>query len=261
MIKTESPDALIQLQTDIEALRKDLTGHTVYARLQTLEDLQQFMQYHVYAVWDFMSLLKSLQTRLTSVILPWLPVGDAKTRYLINEIVLGEESDVDDEGNYTSHFELYLRAMQQAGCDTTAITQLIGFLEQGFDLQTAIVKAKVPEGAARFMRHTFKCCQQETYIQAAVFTFGREDLIPAMFLSLVDRLAAAHAGKADLLRYYLNRHIEVDGDHHSHLAYEMTARLCDGDPLRWLQATTAAKDALKARIGLWDAIMTDISAK
>ncbi|SDF46997.1 Protein of unknown function [Mucilaginibacter pineti] len=208
-----------------------------------------------------MSLLKSLQTRLTSVTLPWLPVGDAKTRYPINEIVLDEESDIDEQGNYTSHFELYLRAMQQAGSNTTAITQLIGFLEQGFDLQTAIVKAKVPEGAARFMRHTFKCCQQETYVRPPFFTFGREDLIPAMFLSLVGRLAEAHPGKADLLRYYLHRHIEVDGNHHSHLAYEMTARICGNDPLRWSQATAAVKDALKARISLWDAVTADITVK
>ena len=93
-----------KLKANIEAARVHLLAHPVYTKINNLEGLQQFTQYHVFAVWDFMSLLKSLQIGLTSVQLPWVPVGSANTRYLINEIVLGEESDVDEHDQRISHF-------------------------------------------------------------------------------------------------------------------------------------------------------------
>ena len=79
------------------------------------------MEYHVYAVWDFMSLLKALQIELTCTTLPWKPVGDTKIRRLINSIVLEEESDVDADGNPSSHYEMYLDAMIECGADTKKI--------------------------------------------------------------------------------------------------------------------------------------------
>src|ERR1700761_1172259 len=115
---------IIQLKAEIEPLRQQLIQHELYRNIRTIDDLNIFMEHHIFAVWDFMSLLKSLQQTLTSTNLPWMPVGDANTRYLINEIVLGEESDVDAEGNRMSHFELYLDAMQQAGSSATGINSL-----------------------------------------------------------------------------------------------------------------------------------------
>ncbi|NBP59428.1 DUF3050 domain-containing protein, partial [bacterium] len=73
----------------------NILKHSLYGSLNGLDDLRAFSQVHVFAVWDFMSLLKSLQRQLTGIDIPWTPVGSASTRYLINEIVTGEESDVD----------------------------------------------------------------------------------------------------------------------------------------------------------------------
>ncbi|MEY5131442.1 MAG: hypothetical protein RL734_1509, partial [Bacteroidota bacterium] len=93
---------------DIESLREQLINHDLYTSMKTGDDLRRFMETHVFAVWDFMSLLKALQKNLTCVDLPWMPKGDPEIRQLINEIVLGEESDIDEDGVIMSHFEMYL---------------------------------------------------------------------------------------------------------------------------------------------------------
>lgn len=244
-----------KLLNEIAPVRAQLVAHPLYTNIEGLEQLQNFMEHHCFAVWDFMSLLKALQQQLTCTGVPWLPVGNANTRYLINEIVTGEESDVDEVGNRASHFELYLRAMEQAGADNKAIDRFINLLRQGGNVREALLTADVPEAAKVFVQQTFEVIATgKPHVIAAVFTFGREDLIPAIFMEMVRGIALGLPGKVDILKYYLERHIEVDGDHHSHLAYEMTAELCGDDGLKWQEATTAARDSLKARLALWDGI-------
>ncbi len=256
-----SDQRIAQLKTQIEPLRAQLVKHPLYENIRSLDDLNVFMEHHAFAVWDFMSLLKVLQQKLTCTQLPWMPVGNANTRYLINEIVTGEESDVDQHGNRTSHFELYLKAMQQAGSSADAIQSLFAELHNGKNIDEALLIADIPEAARQFVRHTFDViATDEAYLQAAVFTFGREDLIPDMFISMVKEISKQFPGKVDLLVYYLERHIEVDGDHHSQLAYQMTAELCGDDEDKWQKATQAVKDALTARIALWDGILQTITA-
>ena len=245
-----------KVQEAIKPLRKQIINHPVYGLIESIDDLGVFMNYHIYAVWDFMSLLKSLQQKLTCVTTPWMPIGSANTRYLINEIVAGEESDVDENGDRTSHFELYLRAMQQAGCNNTAINSLFTYLSNGESLNAALADKNIPEAVRNFVNYTFDViANQPDYVQAAVFTFGREDLIPAMFTNMVKEFNQQIPGKVDVLLYYLERHIEVDGDHHSHLAYQMTADLCADDDNKWIEATAAVKKALQVRIDLWDGIL------
>src|SRR6218665_2950186 len=120
-----------KIQENIEPLRQQIINHKVYGEISELEDLQIFMEHHIYAVWDFMSLLKALQINLTCTTLPWFPVGDAVTRQLINEIVAGEESDLDEKGDIKSHFELYLDAMEQVGANTKPILTFITALQNG----------------------------------------------------------------------------------------------------------------------------------
>lgn len=243
------------LKKRLEEVRPDLVEHSLYVSLQNLEQLQRFTEYHVFAVWDFMSLLKSLQQKLTCTQTPWVPVGSANTRYLINEIVLGEESDVDEAGNRTSHFELYLKAMEQMGADTTAITQLLTYLHNGVSVHQALQQLQLPRAVRDFVGYTFEVIEKApVHVQAAVFTFGREDLIPDMFMGLVKDLSTQYPNQLATFKYYLERHIEVDGDHHSHLAIEMLCNLCGDDELKWEQATDAAYKSLQYRKRLWDAV-------
>lgn len=250
-----------QLKLDISPLREQLVNHPLYSSILSLRDLNIFMEHHVFAVWDFMSLLKSLQRQLTCIDVPWIPKGSADTRYLINEIVTGEESDVDQHGKRTSHFELYLSAMEQAGGNTGKIKALISALAVTPSVSHAMECCSIERPIVDFVSNTFDTIASgKTHIQAAVFTFGREDLIPGMFITFVKELNKRSTDRAGIFQYYLERHIEVDGDHHSHLAYEMTEQLCGQNEQYWQEATLAVKSALQARINLWNHILSVIQA-
>ncbi|NBW32936.1 MAG: DUF3050 domain-containing protein [Sphingobacteriia bacterium] len=242
-----------RLLTVVGHQRQRLLAHPLYGTIQTLEHVQVFMAHHAFAVWDFMSLVKALQVQLTGMRLPWKPVGDPEVRYLINEIVLGEESDEDPAGGRISHFELYMRAMKEAGVETKAFEQYVRASEGLGDLGPSV---GLPPGGLAFNRNTFGLIQKAgVHELAAVFTLGREDLIPDMFLKMVDTLDRAMPGRLSTFKYYLERHIEVDGEHHKHLAYRMTALACGNDDRLWQEAAVAVADALEARLALWDSVM------
>lgn len=243
------------LKSSLEEDRAVLINHPLYLSLQNIDQIKVFTSHHVFAVWDFMSLLKSLQQKLTCVKTPWVPVGDANSRYLINEIVLGEETDVDANGIRMSHFELYIKAMTEMGSDVSAMEQLITLIVNNVPVSEAMAKLQLPQPVQNFVNHTFYVIEQlPVHVQAAVFTFGREDLIPGMFISIVQKLATSHPEKLATFKYYLERHIEVDGDHHSHLGMDMVSVLCGEDDNKWQAATNAAKQALQYRKLLWDGI-------
>jgi hypothetical protein len=243
------------LRSTIEPLRQEIINHKVYSAIKDIEDLKVFMQYHVYAVWDFMSLLKSLQNNLTCTTVPWFPKGSAETRHLINEIVVGEESDVDLDGKRKSHFELYLDAMKQCDADTSKIETFITELKESVDFNTAFTKSQTPKEASDFVDFTFEIINSnKTHLQSAIFTFGREDLIPGMFFSIINEIHKNFPNDISIYKYYIERHIEVDGDHHSYLALQMTSNLCDDNEEFWKEAEDAVIQSLKRRIGLWDGV-------
>ncbi len=256
------PNYIEHIKNTIEPLRQQIINHKVYSAISNPDELKIFMQHHVYAVWDFMSLLKSLQNQLTCTSVPWFPKGDADTRYLINEIVVGEESDVDSEGKRTSHFELYLKAMEQIGCNTNSMKIFVETLQTTSNFPHAFAAADTPFTAQKFVNFTFEIIRSnKAYLQATIFTFGREDLIPGMFLAMVNDLNRNFPESISQIKYYLERHIEVDGDHHSILALQMTANLCGENPQFWQEAEQAVVKALKMRIALWDGVYEEIMAK
>lgn len=242
-----------KLKKTIEPLRQEIINHKVYSAIKDIDDLKVFMQFHIYAVWDFMSLLKTLQNNLTCTSVPWFPRGTADTRYLINEIVVGEESDVDLNGVRKSHFELYLDAMKQCGADTSKIEGFIDVLKHTGDFNAAFLSSETPKEAKDFVDFTFSVIESgKHYLQSAIFTFGREDLIPGMFISIIDEVHKNFPDDISIFKYYIERHIEVDGDHHSHLALQMTANLCQDNEQYWKEAEEAVINSLKQRIGLWN---------
>ena len=248
-------DFIGELEAQLRPARQRLVDHPLYYSIQSLADLRVFMEYHVFAVWDFMSLLKALQRDLTCTTLPWVPTGNPTTRRLINEIVLEEETDVDPEGRPTSHFELYLRAMQECGADTAPVQRLLAALAEGASVPTALAAAQAPAAVQDFVQQTFAVIAEgQPYMVAAAFTFGREDVIPDMFRHLVADLGRRFPGQLDTFIYYLNRHIELDEENHAPLAQQMVRDLCATDPARWQHAAAVAQQCMAARVGLWDGI-------
>jgi hypothetical protein len=244
------------LREQIKPYQEALYQHPINQFIQNPNDLAVFMQHHVFAVWDFMSLVKKLQAELTCVSQPWVPKGSAEVRFLINEIVLGEESDVDQHGVITSHFELYLRSMQELSIVPSPILATLLQATSIEELLVLISNADLAPSIKQFLTFTFESIHNRPIEEiAAIFTFGREDLIPGMFQLIVDQLKQDAPKQVETLVYYLERHIEVDGDHHSQLAYRMMEELCGTDPDKWLRATNAAIDSLKVRKLLWDGVV------
>lgn len=254
-------DRIIVIEKELNPLRKRLREHELYSSLNDINDVRFFMEEHVYAVWDFMSLLKALQQRLTCIQTPWVPVVNPKTARFINEIVLEEESDINELGEPRSHFEMYIDAMKETNADLAKISAFISEVIDGKDIKEILENSGLSEETKAFVDFTFEVIRtNEPHIIAASFTFGREDVIPDMFLEIVKRTEEEERVDYGKLKYYLNRHIELDGDEHGPLALQMIAELCGNDDQKWQDVLYYAKAALEKRIELWSGIHKKIES-
>ena len=238
----------------LATLREGLLEHPVYAEVASAVDLRLFMEDHVFAVWDFMSLLKRLQRDLTCTNVPWFPADNARAARLINDIVIGEETDVDPDGSYISHLDLYLRAMADVGASTRQFDTFRSLARVGSSVEAAMVRAGVPPHVQAFVAHTMTLAQSgSTEEVVAAFFYGREDIIPEMFSRLQDTLVGARHN--DSLRhfiYYIERHIELDGDSHGPMGQKLLQGLVAGSPEKDERALRAACNSIEARIELWN---------
>ncbi len=246
--------------TQVQQLRERLSSHPVFrSAAASVPALCRFAEHHVFAVWDFMSLLKSLQRDLTCTAIPWTPGADAESARLVNEIVLSEESDRLPDGRVTSHFSLYLDAMDEIGADTGPILAFIDLVANGTDVGTALADAGAPQAARLFVAGTMRSVELDpVHARAGAFLYGREDPIPAMFGTFVKQLHEA-GSPCGVLRLYLERHVEADVQH-CVLARHLLNRLCGGEALRWNEAHAGAERALRARVELWGAVHRRLSS-
>lgn len=240
---------LTQLQEHLSRKAMHLAQHPVYSKLTSIESLRLFMSFHVYAVWDFMSLLKSLQREITCVELPWRPSKYSKQMVrLINEIVLGEESDVGPNGKAIDHFSLYLAAMEEVGLDTTCVFERI----QSLDFQG------LPPAVVEFVSYNLELASSGGAHQVcAAFFFGREKIIPDLFRPALATIED-HLNDQQALKYYLARHIELDGDEHGPLAGSCLMEIVGQDESLLREAYLTGLTSLNLRQKLWDAAATAI---
>lgn len=243
----------------IASFSEQLENHPIYESMATLEDLQRFMEHHVYSVWDFMSLVKTLQGIVAPTGAPWVPVGEGSIRRFINEIVLEEECDETADGEYASHFELYQTAMNEVGADTGPLNEFIATVKSK-GIESALALSALPEPSRRFTTQTFAFIEDGApHKIAAAFALGREHIIPSMFRAILKRTGVSEQ-QAPVFHFYLNRHVELDGDFHAPLSLRLLNGLCAGDEVKIQEAIAAAQAAVEARLQLWDGVLESIQA-
>lgn len=243
--------------TLIDKKKHELENHSLITSnvIQTHEDLKIFMENHVFAVLDFMSLLKNLQHNIVPSGVLWVPTNRNRSQCarLINEIVLCEETDINvDKKNYVSHFDLYIMAMLEVGANTKAIEVIPNYINI-IDMFANSHGTSRNAPGIKFMKHTLSTLAKGPHCVAASFCHGRETVLPELFRKILAQLNIREID-APKFHYYLERHIEVDGDEHGPASEKIVEILCDNDPVKTHQAEQAALSAIQARIDFFTEI-------
>jgi hypothetical protein len=247
-----------QDSSSLETARSRLLRHPLYGMLDRREHIQIFMKHHVFAVWDFFSLLKRLQREVTCVSVPWRPRGLGDHARFITEILIAEECDEGMKSSHLSHFELYLDAMREMDADRGPIEGYIARLEAGADPVDALESTDIPPTVRCFTGQTLRTALSgELHQVAASFCHGRETLLADVFSSTRANMSQALAD-GPIFRHYLERHITLDHDEHGPLALNLLEVACAGDAGRLAEAESAGVEALGARSALWDGVLQEI---
>jgi hypothetical protein len=252
-------DLVKELTNKLLPFTSEIKAHGVYSKITSIAHIRKFMEQHVFAVWDFMCLLKELQRKIVSTSAPWFPPKDGLSANLINSILVEEEGDLTEDGaHYASHFEIYIQAMEKIGANTVYIEKLLNSLKDGINLEEAMILLPIRKGTKDFVLTTFSFFGLEAHELAAVFVYGREGITSSLFLPLLEQLknTAFHAdnNKLSTLIYYFKRHVELDDGEHFPRAIKMLANLIANDQHKYNEAEKAAVKALTARINF----LTDI---
>ena len=246
-----------QVSPQYTTLRHKLLTHDLYRSITSCENLRLFMEHHVYAVWDFMSLVKSLQNAIAPATSPWVPPKNPRLANFVNQLVLDEESDgaltLDAGTTHASHFEGYLLAMTEAGADVQPVRTFVS-VASSEGIEAALDLQDIPAPARRFIQFTFDVIEcGEVHLLTAVLAYGREDLVPRLFQSIQSCLDIGPESSPNL-HAYLERHTQLDADKHGPLAIQLLNELCEGSPQKRAAAVDLAEKALAARLEFWNGI-------
>ena len=260
---------IIKIENELKNLKQKVFTHKLYQNITSIQDIKIFMYMHVFAVWDFMSILKSLQNHLTNINIPWTPTKNTISRRLINEIVLYEESDFDENNNTMSHFEIYLQTMKKLNVNTKNIDQTIENVKQiqknnidskinnnnSILYKNMISNINIPIEIKEFLNFTFDTIySNQLHKIASIFTFGRENIIPDMFINIVSNISKNTQIDLSSLLYFLNRHIDLDQNLHGPMSLYMIVDICQNDEEKYNQVIQIAKQSLQKRLKLYDSI-------
>ena len=242
------------IKNELEALQNRLDRHPINEAIDSLDKLKVFMSHHIFSVWDFMNILKGLQLEFTCMTIPWRPVKYPELARLIHEIVLEEESD-EISGSVTSHFAYYVKALSVIDPDNPIASSFLRDLDAGKSYENLIQASYIPAAAKAYLKSNFELIHNRPSLEvASVFAFGRELLIPRLFRHLLGQFKAFEHPEIKEFVLYLERHIDLDEDHHGPLAEKMVLSLI-GSKKDTETVKCVAKNALEARLSFWDGIL------
>ncbi|PZN76053.1 MAG: hypothetical protein DM484_17295 [Candidatus Methylumidiphilus alinenensis] len=245
---------------EIKKLTSKLVSHRLYSSIVSINDILIYMEHQVWCVWDFMSLVKAIQNHFISSDIAWLPPTDALSGHQIYEILMTEETDIDETGGkHSSHFETYVRAMTQAGADKTSIERFISELRNGKTIEDALILAKPPEAAKAFVETTIKIARGPIHGVVAAFCLSREGIIPDMFTTFLSHLDVKE--NLSIFEWYLRRHVAVDSECHGPQSVRLFKHVIGDDPVKQHEALEVAKEALIARVTFLDKILAALPSQ
>lgn len=241
----------------VAQLQQRAVNHPILARLNSEEALARFMEFQVWCVWDFMVLTKAIQRGLDTGGQIWAPPANPEALRLINLILLSEETDIDEQGKTRSHLEIFVDAMKCAGADSRPIQRFIERLPYESDVLRLLSDVGAPRSATMFVKRTLADAAAPLATRVASFHFGRENLIPQMFIELA-RSPVWNSPKLAGMRWYIERHISLDTAEHSPLSLQLLKLVLGKDKHLWQEAEAAGVGAVRARIEYLDAILEEL---
>ena len=240
-----------------DSLQQQLINHPLYSAIGNIGHLRIFMEHHVFAVWDFMSLIKSAQNFIAPTTVPWVPSDNFYYVQFINQLVSEEESDnlysTNAHDHPCSHFERYLEAMTEVGANTNIISRFINIVrKEGLD--AALTIPILPNPAIQFMTFTFDVIKRnQLHLTIAVLALGREDLVPQLFRSLPQNFPMNRSEVPNFFAY-IDRHIQLDEQEHAPVAKQLLQELCEGSRAKQIESQEIAEQALAVRLKFWNEI-------
>lgn len=250
-LSKKRPEDYESLCSFIEHDLDQLYKHSIYHKLNDQTSIQKFMEIHGIAVWDFMNILSILRRKVVCTSLPWEPPKYPLLARFINQIFVAEETDQVENFQSISHFELYLKAMEELGADTKKVKDFIHLMssDEGASIEDM---QQIPLALIEFIQFGFDLIDYEIWEVVAAFLYGREKIIPIMFQKFLDTLNQSEKEEYKYFKLYLERHIELDGDEHGPMAEQMLKNVCGNDPQKWFLSAQMAKQAIQMRIKFWD---------
>ena len=251
-------DNLESNKKKLNDLKHKITAHPLFANKLERKHICKFMESHIFAVWGFMSILKSLHKMITPNKLPWMPNKNTKNGLVnfVNEIILCEESDFVEGIGYISHFEIYLLAMKNMGARTDQLDRLTSRMSEKGYHEKHLDDLNASDEVKNFLKHDLEVSMNGTLPEiVGAFTLGREKVIPNMFGYILPAIRKTSA--SSFLITYLERHIDIDGDRHGPLSMKLLSASCDKNQLPLAYET--AIESLELRLLVWDKIYEDIS--
>ncbi|MBX3356513.1 MAG: DUF3050 domain-containing protein [Phycisphaeraceae bacterium] len=240
------------LSVSLVAEADRVANHHVYSMVVDLESARAFMEHHVWCVWDFMMLAKSVQVGLGCYELLWVPPADTDAVAAINAIIADEEADIGPDGLKHSHFEIYLGAMKEAGASTRSIDAFLSRLRITRDLIPSMLDVGATPPAVRFVQATYKSATGPIHARVAALCLAREELVPRLLSTLLTNLP--NDSCLSMFRWYIERHIQVDSATHGPLSATLYSNTVRNDAVVEREALESAIEAIRARGQFLDSI-------